>query len=187
MFYFLLALCDRPDLDRKLWKEIQEEESSVSSVSSMMLQNGLKESMRYKPVGPVIMRCAIQDDIYDGIEIKAGTNIVINLVDMHRRQDQFRKPNEFSLDNVDDKEWSNINTDRNVFVPFGAGPKECVGRWLAKVEMEVIISKMIQQYSFKRANGTKTLEDLDTRWDIAQQPTDPGYMFFHRRDQQIIN
>ncbi|CAF4819748.1 unnamed protein product, partial [Rotaria sp. Silwood2] len=68
-----------------------------------------------------------------------------------------------------------------VFVLFSIGLKECVGRWLAKVEMEIIIEKLILNYSFKRANGTKVLEDLQTRWDIAQQPTDPGYMLIQKR------
>lgn len=54
MFYFLLVLCDRKEL----------KESSYKS-----LTNGLKESMRFKPVGPVIMRCAINDDVYNDIHI----------------------------------------------------------------------------------------------------------------------
>jgi aromatase len=181
MFYFLLALCDRKELEEELLNELkQNNDDSLSS--STILQNGLKESMRFKPVGPVIMRCAINDDIYNDIEIQNGTNIIINLVDMHRRSDNYLLPNEFDLKNVRDKDLSGTNTDRNIFVPFGAGPKECVGRWLAKVEMEVIIEKLILKYSFQRANGTKTLEELDTRWDIAQQPTDPGYMLIKQRE-----
>jgi aromatase len=48
MFYFLLALSDRNQLEENLLKE-----NSYS-----ILTNDLKESMRFKPVGPVIMRCA---------------------------------------------------------------------------------------------------------------------------------
>ncbi|UJR29443.1 hypothetical protein I4U23_010655 [Adineta vaga] len=174
MFYFLLALADRKDLENDLLKELKNN-------SYLLLINGLKESMRYKPVGPVIMRCAIQNDIYKNISIQQGTNIIINLVDMHTKSDEFLYPNQFNLINVRDKDLSNINSERNVFLPFGIGPKECVGRWLAKVEMETIIEKLILNYSFQRANQTKTLEELQTRWDIAQQPTHPGYMFMKKR------
>ncbi|CAF1307270.1 unnamed protein product [Rotaria sordida] len=174
MFYFLLALCDRKELEEQLLKELKEN-------SYQILINGLKESMRFKPVGPVIMRCAINDDIYNNTHIKNGTNIIINLVDMHRRNEYFVQGNQFNLINVEDKDLSNTNNEKNVFLPFGIGPKECVGRWLAKVEMEIIIEQLILNYSFKRANGTKTLEELQTRWDIAQQPTDPGYMLIQKR------
>jgi len=174
MFYFLLALSDRKQLEENLLKELKQNCYSI-------LTNGLKESMRFKPVGPVIMRCAINDDIYQNIQIKNGTNIIINLVDMHRKHQHFLFPNQFNLINVQDKDLSNTNNQKNVFLPFGIGPKECVGRWLAKVEMEIIIQKLILNYSFKRANGTKTLEQLQTRWDIAQQPTHPGYMFIQKR------
>ncbi|CAF2052564.1 unnamed protein product [Rotaria magnacalcarata] len=174
MFYFLLALCDRKELEEQLRRELKEN-------SYKTLTNGLKESMHFKPVGPVIMRCAINDDIYNDIPIKNGTNIIINLADMHRRNENFSLGNEFNIVNVEDKDLSNTNNEKNVFVPFGVGPKECIGRWLAKVEMEVIIEKLILNYSFERANGTKTLEELQTRWDIAQQPTDPGFMLIQRR------
>jgi cytochrome P450 len=76
---------------------------------------------------------------------------------------------------------SNTNNDKNIFLLFGIGPKECVGRWLAKVEMEILIEKLISNYSFKRANGTKSLEELQTKWNIAQQPTHPGYMVIQKR------
>ncbi len=89
---------------------------------------------------------------------------------MHRNNQHFLLPNQFDLINVQDKDLSNTNNDKNVFVTFG------VGRWLAKVEMEIIIEKLILNYSFKRANGTKTLEELQMRWDIAQQPTHSDYM-----------
>ncbi|CAF4296367.1 unnamed protein product [Rotaria sp. Silwood2] len=155
MFYFLLALCDRKELEEQLLKELKEN-------SYQILTNGLKVSMRFKSVGPVIMRCTINDDFYNNIHIKNGSNIIISLADMHRRNEHFILGNQFNLINVEDKDLSNTNNDRNVFVLFSIGLKECVGRWLAKVEMEIIIEKLILNYSFKRANGTKALEDLQT-------------------------
>ena len=174
MFYFLLALSDRKELEEKLLDELKQNATQI-------LTNGLKESMRFKPVGPVIMRCAINDDIYQNIEINRAINIIINLVDMHRKTEHFLYPNQFNLTNVENKDLSNTNNEKNTFLPFGTGPKECVGRWLAKVEMEIIMEKLILNYSFKRAKGTKTLEELQTRWDIAQQPTHPGFMLIHKR------
>lgn len=174
MFYFLLAISDRKQLEEDLITELKQNSFSI-------LTNGLKESMRYKPVGPVIMRSAIHEDIYQNISIEKGTNIIINLVDLHRNEKYFLYPNQFDLSNVEDKDLSNANQEKILFLPFGIGPKECVGRWLAKIEMEIIMQKLILNYSFQRAHGTNSLEELQTRWDIAQQPTHPGYMSIQKR------
>jgi cytochrome P450 len=88
MFYFLLALSDRKQLEEDLLKELKENSYTI-------LTNGLKESMRFKPVGPVIMGCTINDDYYQNIHIQNGTNIIINLVDMHRKNEHFLLPNQF--------------------------------------------------------------------------------------------
>jgi cytochrome P450 len=87
------------------------------------------------------MRCAINDDVYQNIHIQNRTNIIINLVDIHRKNEHFLLSNQFDLTNVQDKDLSNTNNEKNVFLSLDIGPKECVGRWLVKVEMKIIIEK----------------------------------------------
>jgi len=59
------------------------------------LEAVLKEAMRVKPVGPVVLRRAIDDDVIDGFPVPAGSQVVINLARMHRRPAAFHQPNRF--------------------------------------------------------------------------------------------
>jgi len=59
------------------------------------LEAVLKEAMRVKPVGPVVLRRAVDHDVIDGLPVPAGTQLIINLARMHRRPAAFRQPDRF--------------------------------------------------------------------------------------------
>ena len=67
------------------------------------LEKAIKESMRLKPVGPVVLRRAISDDVIDGVPVPAGTNIIVNLAQMHRLGDHWEKPDDYYPDHFDNK------------------------------------------------------------------------------------
>ena len=60
------------------------------------MEKVLKESLRAKPVGPVILRRAISDDVMDNHSIPEGTNIILHLAQMHRDPRNFTSPNGFN-------------------------------------------------------------------------------------------
>jgi len=71
------------------------------------------------------------------------------------------------------------------YIPFGTGPKGCVGQFLAMIEMKVIMSQLLRRYRVMIAtddsvgglvDASQSLDTVSTRWDIAQQPTTPTYM-----------
>ena len=67
------------------------------------LEAVLKEAMRVKPVGPVVLRCAIDDDVIEGFPVPAGTQIILNLARIHRREAAFDHPNSFQPERFLDK------------------------------------------------------------------------------------
>jgi cytochrome P450 len=67
------------------------------------------------------------------------------------------------------------------YVPFGTGPKGCVGQYLAMLEMKVVLSVILPRYKFRTINRKETLETLETHWDIANQPTSDCLMTCEER------
>ena len=59
--------------------------------------------MRLKPVGPVVLRRAIDDDVIEGIPVPAGTQVILNLARIHRRPASFERPNSFRPERFLDK------------------------------------------------------------------------------------
>ena len=53
-------------------------------------------------------------------------------------------------------------------MPFGQGPKSCVGQFLAWREMLPIVTILLQKFKFGIV-GKNTLRNTETHWDIAQQ------------------
>ena len=73
------------------------------------LEAVLKEAMRVKPVGPVVLRCAIDNDVIDGFPVPAGTQVIVNLARMHRRRVAFDQPNSFKPDRFLDRVSKHIS------------------------------------------------------------------------------
>ena len=185
MYYTLVALCDDRDTESKIIEEVKEflpKESTMINRKDLnalkSLDNALKEGMRIKPVGPVVLRRALKDDVINGVPIKAGTNIILSLVEMHRRHDLFEQPARFNPDRFEEAKMENPD----FFFPFGTGPKGCVGQFLAMVEMKTAVALLLRDFRFSSAVGKLT--DVETRWDIANQPTEPSFMFIEPRNEK---
>ena len=130
-----------------------------SSRHLRFLTASIKESMRFKPVGPVAIRQAEQSDqLKDGsgkvvVEVGKGDGIVINLADMHRDPKVFPVPGKFDprrnfLENPE------VNGSENkLFRPFGHGRKGCVGLYLAQVEMTTLLSSWLATFHTTNVNG----------------------------------
>ncbi|XP_035672840.1 aromatase-like [Branchiostoma floridae] len=180
MYYLLVSVAENPQVELKVLEEMRdilgERDPTKADLPQLVyLEQVIKEAMRIKPVGPVIMRQAKEDDRIDGIETPAGTNIILNLADMHRRQDNFPAPDDFNPQHFDNKDF------KGEYVPFGTGPKGCIGQFLAMIEMKAIMCTLLRKYHLRAIPG-ESLEGIETHWDIAQQPVNASYMYFEERN-----
>lgn len=102
----------------------------------------INESMRvYPPVG-LLGREAISEDQIGEIKIEKGTNIVIPVLAIHRSPHLFEKPLEFIPDR-----WMNTESSKKPgFIPFGTGPRVCMGASFAMMEITAVLAIMLQKY-----------------------------------------
>jgi cytochrome P450 len=104
----------------------------------------LKEAMRLYPPFWMIDRVALTDSECDGVAIGKGTRVALLVSAVHRRPDFWAKPGDFCPARFLGNERAN---ERNgAFVPFGTGPRTCVGNGYAWMQMLTILTGLIQRF-----------------------------------------
>ncbi|KAJ1566165.1 hypothetical protein HK096_004059 [Nowakowskiella sp. JEL0078] len=170
MFYTLSFLAENDLCYEKVKNETDNFSSNINASSLVYLQACIRESMRLKPVGPIIMRQADLNDLVDGININQGDQIVINLAAMNILHGFTGDEKPFLPERFisDDKIISASILEFGHY-PFGAGPKGCVGQHLAMREMQATLHYFLKNYLFHKP-PTRQIEQMVVHWDIANQP-----------------
>ena len=160
VFSFLFFTCC-------LLREVMEVEENDTNLP--VVEACLKEGMRIKPVGPVVIRRALEADVR--LDLAAGDNVIISLEEMHNSKERFNQPSEFDPGRF-------LEGKQNEFLPFGSGPKSCVGQFLAMREMKAVTVRLLKDWKIEMQGSHKKqgVETLKVRWDIAQQPVDKIYV-----------
>ncbi len=106
----------------------------------------VKEAMRLYPPAPFIGRQALGPDELDGKPVRIGTQIVISPWVVHRHRRLWRDPDRFSPDRFLPERADRI--PRGAFIPFGLGPRICIGQGLAMQEIAVVLAAILPKFSF---------------------------------------
>lgn len=96
----------------------------------------LNEAMRLYPPVQGTGREAIADDEILGYHIPAGKHLAINIAGVHRHPDFWSQPDTFQPQRFEEFEAKGLN--RFSFMPFGGGPRICIGNSFAMMEMQLI-------------------------------------------------
>ena len=109
------------------------------------LRNVLLEALRLYPPVPQIVRVANGPDDICGEKIGANTQVWISSWAMHRHRRFWDQPTAFLPDRFAGKTapW----TQTPAFVPFGAGPRICIGIWFALLEAEMVLAQLLSRYA----------------------------------------
>jgi cytochrome P450 len=96
-----------------------------------------EESMRLFPPAPVITRSAVEEDEVCGVAVHPGTTILISPWVLHRHESLWEDPGAFRPERFLPGEREKI--DRFAYLPFGGGPRICVGAAFAMQEAMLIL------------------------------------------------
>lgn len=106
----------------------------------------LKESMRLYPPAPVIARLNSKSIDVRGEHLGPGSNIVFPVYAIHRHRKLWSDPDRFDPDRfLPENEKSLLRTQ---YMPFGAGPRICIGQSFASVEAVALLATFIQSAVF---------------------------------------
>lgn len=121
----------------------------------------LKESMRLYPPAYVLARRAVEDVTIGPHRIKQGTICLVSVIGIHRRPELFADPDRFEPERfLGDKEKQ---LPRCAYLPFGAGPRVCIGNHFALMEGHVLLATIARHARFELATSKPVeLEPLVT-------------------------
>ena len=111
------------------------------------VQQVLKESMRLYPPLPVMTRYTAKDVELAGEHIKRGTLIGLPIYVIHRHRKLWDDPDRFDPGRFATERRASYS--RYQFMPFGAGPRICIGAAFAFVEATVILATLVRAARFE--------------------------------------
>jgi cytochrome P450 len=123
-----------------------------------------REAMRLKPVAPFMAAEPNVDTVVDGVALPAGTIMFLMLRHAAERSNEFDHPEQF-----DPGRWltpgagveSASDPGRKLF-PFGGGPRFCPGRYLAMVEIKMVMAMILRNFTLEEKPGAPPVEERFT-------------------------
>lgn len=116
-----------------------------------------QEAMRLYPPAWMLSRTAIADDEVDGLRIPAGAEVLILTYVTQRRPDHWLDPETFDPENF--SSHRSKERHRFAYLPFGGGPRQCIGNNFALMEAQLITAAVGQRYRLRLLNDREILPE----------------------------
>uniref|UniRef100_A0A182PEV3 Uncharacterized protein n=1 Tax=Anopheles epiroticus TaxID=199890 RepID=A0A182PEV3_9DIPT len=170
--WILYLLGTEQTIQERVFQEIdgimggdKERHPTMAELSEMRyLECCLKESLRLFPSIPILSRTLATDVDIDGYHIPSGTNAVIMLYQLHRDPQYFPNPEKFDPDRFLPE--NSTNRHPYSYIPFSAGPRNCIGQKFGALEEKAVISAVLRNY---RIESVHRREDLILYGDLVMR------------------
>lgn len=166
MTNILYLLIKNNDVLRKLREELRQalgEEVLIPEYDQVKdlpyLKACIDEGLRLRPpLSLGLPRKTAEETVIAGHVIKAGVTVSVPTWSLHRNPELFPEPDVFRPERWLENDIENL---KKYVMPFSQGPRACLGRNLAYLEMLVIIPTLIRRYDFTFAEKDFVLPALD--------------------------
>jgi len=114
------------------------------------------EVLRLYPPAWLITRRSHEDDVLGGIEVKAGSLLIVSPWLVHRHASMWDRPNQFIPERFLDQDGQRRRdvVNGSGYIPFGAGPRLCIGRDMALVEAILVLASIAPRVGMTRVGAT---------------------------------
>lgn len=111
------------------------------------------EALRIYPPSWITDRIAKEDDEIEGFFIPKGARVIPFIYGLHHAENLWNNPEVFDPERFTKEQIKQRH--KFAHMPFGAGPRMCIGRNFALLEMQMVILKMLEKYDFDLVKGQK--------------------------------
>jgi cytochrome P450 len=108
------------------------------------LRMTLLETLRLYPPVPMLIREPLEDDVILGEPVRRGVQVYIAPWVLHRHRKYWKEPTAFMPDRFANQAspW----TSGGGYMPFGAGPRICIGAMFAMAEAQIILATLLHSH-----------------------------------------
>nr|AGC22877.1 cytochrome P450 4C18 [Apolygus lucorum] len=184
--FLMMHLAENPEVQEKAYKEQQEifgysdRDPTKEDLSKMhYLDQVIKESLRLHPPAPSIARLLCEDvQLPNGHIIPAGAKVLIYIILTHRNPKYWDDPDAFKPERFD----PDLCKTRHPYsyIPFSAGPRNCIGQKFALLEMKIGVSTILRACKLTTTTNSR---DLKYKMLIILQPSAPIKIAVFPRNQ----
>lgn len=155
--WFFWLISKNPQVESQILKEVGEKADALvlyDEVKNMMYTHAsLCESMRFYPPVPMDSKEAVKDDVLpDGTFVKKGTRVSYHPYAMGRSEQiwgkdwaEFKPERWLNKDEVTGN-WMFVSKDAYTYPVFQAGPRICLGKEMAFLQMKRVVAGVMQRF-----------------------------------------
>ena len=134
----------------------------------------LLETLRLYPPVPILVREPIEDDVIMGEPVRRGVQVYVVPWVLHRHRKHWQHPTAFIPDRFAGQ--SSPWTSGGAYLPFGAGPRICIGAAFALAEAQIMLATLLQRYAL-------TIESNRPVMPVGRLTIQPSYAAMFRLER----
>lgn len=145
--FTMYALATHPSVAEQVHEEVDEIDGrpTAEAVADMpVTERVLTETMRLYPPAYYIPRETTEPVVFDGYRIPEGQRVSLEVLHLHRDDRFFDAPDQFRPERWTDGRRQALHDF--AYVPFGAGPRHCIGRQAAKLMAKLALVVICRQF-----------------------------------------
>jgi cytochrome P450 len=175
-------LSEHPEAQRRVVEEVREvcgdRLPSFEDLKALEYTGRvIDESLRLYPPAWLVERQALVDMEIGEYFIPKGTLIAVAQWTLHRHPDYWDNPEGFDPDRFTPER--SASRPRYAYLPFGGGPRQCIGTNFALYEAKLILATILQRYTLDLVPG----QDMRPDAAVTLRPRHGMKMWPHRRDR----
>ncbi|KAK9884799.1 hypothetical protein WA026_009027 [Henosepilachna vigintioctopunctata] len=168
--FCLYSLAIHEDIQDKVRKEINEVinrndgKLTYDSLAEMdYLENVINETLRLYPISSVLSRTCTKDYKVPGTNLllKKGQKLYIPVMGIHYDEEFHPEPEKFDPERFSEAYKGNITS--STFMPFGDGPRNCIGLRLGMIQVKVALATLLHKHKFKLNEKSKCPLEFDVK------------------------
>ena len=166
--WFLLYMSKHPEVQKKVQAEIDEKIGTTrvpalsDKVNTPYVDAVIQELLRFSSITPLggLLYRTTEDTELLGYTIKKDTLIIGNIYGVHNDDEVWGDPENFRPERFLDEAGK---VDRNLVrmtVPFGTGRRSCIGESLARDQIYLYCTGILQRFDVSCEEGTHLIQDI---------------------------